>query len=143
MTTISKLDVAVHQLNIAIRLFLDGDYLASLTLAGAAEEILGRLCERGGKPVAVDFIVDYHLKDTDPALPEKKRRETLLNMLNRPRNAAKHANDPNEASFDVDQAWPLQMIMRAVPMCASLGVKPSEEMGKMIGWVHDHPEALQ
>jgi hypothetical protein len=40
---ITKLDVAVHQFNVAIRLFLDGDYLASLTLAGAAEEILGKL----------------------------------------------------------------------------------------------------
>lgn len=141
--TITKLDVAVHQLNVAIRLFLDGDYLASLTLAGAAEEILGRLCERAGKPVAIDFIVDYHLKDTDPALSDKKRRTILSDALNRPRNAAKHANNPDEATFDVDQAWPLQMIMRAVPMCASLGVKPSEEMGKMIGWVHDHPGALQ
>lgn len=36
MTTIAKRDVAVHQLNVAIRLFLDGDYPASLTLAGAA-----------------------------------------------------------------------------------------------------------
>ncbi|MGF6534311.1 hypothetical protein P3T20_005115 [Paraburkholderia sp. GAS206C] len=140
---ISKLDVAVHQLNVAIRLFLDGDYLASLTLAGAAEEILGRLCERAGKPIAIDYIVDYHRNDTDPALSDKKRRTILSDALNRPRNAAKHANDPNEATFDVDQAWPLQMVMRAVPMCASLGVKPSEEMGKMMGWVHDHPEALQ
>lgn len=143
MTTISKLDVAVHQLNVAIRLFLDGDYLASLTLAGAAEEILGRLCERANKPVAVDYIVDYHMKDTDPALSDKERRTILRNVLNSARNEAKHANDPNETSFDVEQVFPLQMIMRAVPMCASLGVKPSEEMGKMIGWVHDHPEALQ
>jgi hypothetical protein len=143
MTTISKLDVGVHQLSVAIRLFLDGDYLASLTLAGAAEEILGRLCERTSKPVAVDFIVDYHLKDTDPALSDKKRRKILRDLLNGPRNAAKHANDPDEATFDVDQAWPLQMIMRAVPMCASLGVKPSQEIGKIVAWIHDHPEALQ
>ena len=141
--TITKLDVAVHQLNVAIRLFLDGDYLSSLTLAGAAEEILGRLCERAGKPVAVDYIVDYHLKDIDPTLPEKKRRTILREVLNSARNEAKHANDPDETSFNVDRAFPLQMIMRAVPMCASLGVKPSEEMGKMIDWIHDHPEALR
>jgi hypothetical protein len=35
------------------------------------------------------------------------------------------------------------MIMRAVPMCASLGVKLSEEIGKMVDWIHDHPEALR
>ena len=38
---ITKLEIALHQLNVAIRLFLEGDYLSSLTLAGAAEEIWG------------------------------------------------------------------------------------------------------
>lgn len=143
MTTISKLDVAVHQLNVAIRLFLDGDYLASLTLAGAAEEILGKLCERAGKPVSVDFIVNYHMKDTDPALSDKERRKVLLDVLNSGRNAAKHANDPNETTFDVEQVFPLQMLMRAIPMCADLGVKPSDEIKAMVRWVKDHPEAQQ
>ncbi|MDW9232915.1 hypothetical protein C7S15_8820 (plasmid) [Burkholderia cepacia] len=64
-------------------------------------------------------------------------------MLNDARNEAKHANDPNETSFDVEQVFPLQMIMRAVPMCVSLGVKLSEEMGKMIRWIREHSEALQ
>lgn len=39
--TLTKLEVAVRQLDMALRLFLEGDYLSSLTLAGAAEEILG------------------------------------------------------------------------------------------------------
>lgn len=143
MPTITKLDVAVHQLNVAIRLFLDGDYLASLTLAGAAEEILGRLCEQAGKPVAVDFIVDYHMKDTDPALSDKERRKILRDVLNSGRNAAKHANDPNETTFDVDRIFPLQMLMRAIPMCAALAVKPSDEIKSMVRWVKEHPEAQQ
>ena len=65
---ITKLEVAAHQLNVAIRLFLESDYLSSLTLAGAAEEILGKISKRTGMPVAVESIIQYHLPDTDPAL---------------------------------------------------------------------------
>jgi hypothetical protein len=140
---ITKLDVALHQLNVAIRLFLDGDYLASLTLAGAAEEILGKLCERAGHPVAVHSIVDYHFKDTDPALSDKERRKILLELLNGARNAAKHANNPAEANFNVEQIDPLQMIMRAVPMCARLTNQPSDEIRAMVAWMRNHPEAFE
>ena len=140
---ITKLDVAVHQLNVAIRLFLDGDYLASLTLAGAAEEILGKLCERAGHPVAVASIVDYHFKDTDPALSDKERRKILLDVLNSARNEAKRANNSDETTFNVEQIYPLQMLMRAIPMCASLKVKPYGEIRAMVKWVHSHPEAFE
>ena len=40
---VSKIDAAVHQLDWAIRLFLDSEaYIPAITLAGAAEEILGQ-----------------------------------------------------------------------------------------------------
>ena len=42
--TLSKLDAAVDQLDWAIRLFLDNKaYVPAITLAGAAEEILGQM----------------------------------------------------------------------------------------------------
>lgn len=90
--------------------------------------------------MAVNFIVDYHIKDIDLTVREKRRREILLSILNKPRKLAKHTNDPNEATFEIDQAWPLQMIMRAMPMCAALGVVLSGEVIKMASWVHDHPK---
>lgn len=129
-----KLEVAVWQLDIAIRLFLEGDYLSSLTLAGAAEEILGRLCEREGMPIAVEAIIAHHWGDTDPAITDKERRAILLGILNRPRNEAKHANNPDETYFVVEQDFPLQMIMRAMPMAQSLGLHPSGE-AKMVAWI--------
>lgn len=130
----SKLEVAVSQLEQAIRLFLEGDYLSSLTLAGAAEEILGKLCERAGKPVSVEQIVAFHWNDTDPALPDAERRKILLTVLNRARNAAKHANNPEEATFDLEPDFALQMIMRAMPMTRTLGLPPSCE-AEMVAWI--------
>lgn len=141
-TTLTKLEVAVHQLDVALRLFLEGDYLSSLTLAGAAEEILGKLCERAGKPNAVEQIIAFHWNDINPALTDTERRRILLGVLNRGRNAVKHANDPNETDFVVEQVFPLQMIMRAMPMARSLGLPPSGEI-KMAKWIHAHPEATQ
>jgi hypothetical protein len=70
---VTKLQVATHQLAVAINVFLSGDYLCSLTLAGAAEEILGKLSARAGKPVAVDEIVQFHDDELDAAIPEGRR----------------------------------------------------------------------
>lgn len=140
--TLTKLEVAVSQLDQAMRLFLEGDYLSSLTLAGAAEEILGGLCKRAGHPVAIEQIVAFHMGDTDPALSDKERRNVLTGVLNRPRNAAKHANDPAETHFIVEQVFALQMIMRAMPMAKTLGSPPSRD-AEMVAWIRAHPEATR
>jgi hypothetical protein len=137
---LSKLQVASHQLSVAIRLFLDGDHLSSLTLAGAAEEILGKLSERAGHPVAIEEIIQYHWNDTDPKLPENERRKILLGVLNTARSAVKHANDPNEGDLEIEQVYALQMIMRAMPMARRLGLPPAGE-GDMVKWIREHPKA--
>lgn len=139
---LSKLQVASHQLGVAIRLFLEGDHLSSLTLAGAAEEILGKLSERAGHPVAVEEIVRYHWNDTDPALPDNERRKILLGVLNSARNAVKHANDPNDGDLVLEQTYALQMIMRAMPMAQRLGLPPTGE-ADMVRWIREHPEVTQ
>lgn len=135
--TITKIEIATRQLGSAIRLFLEGDHVSSLTLAGAAEEILGKLCERAGLPVAVDQIVNFHWDDTDPAQTDHERRKTLLSVLNGPRNAAKHANNPDEVDFDDDPDFALQMIMRAMPMARSLNSPPANEK-EMVDWIRKH-----
>lgn len=139
---LTKLEVAVHQLDTAIRLFLEGDHLSSLTLAGAAEEILGRLCKREGKPVATETIIAFHWGDTDVALTDKERGKLLLEVMNGARNAAKHANNASETDFVVEHTFPLQLIMRAMPMARGLGLTPSRE-AEMVAWIHAHPDAMR
>lgn len=140
--TLTKLQLAVHQLGVAIRLFLEGDYLSSLTLAGAAEEILGKLSERTGVAISVEEIIKFHWKDTDPNLTDTERRRIILSVLNAARNAVKHANDPNEGDFVVEQMHPLQMIMRAMPMARRLGLPPALEK-EIDVWIKTHPEATR
>jgi hypothetical protein len=92
--------------------------------------------------VAVEQIVDYHFKDTDPMLSDKARRKIIVDILNEGRNQAKHANDPNETDFVLEQIYPLQMIMRAMPMTRRLGGKMQHE-ARMVEWIRAHPEAVQ
>ena len=139
---ITKLEAATRQLDAAIALFFEGNHLSSLTLAGAAEEILGKLSGRDGKPVAVEEIVAFHRYDTDPALTDKQREKLLLGILNGAKNSAKHANDADETHCDVGQVFSLQMIMRAMPMARRLGSPPRREAA-MVAWVREHPEALE
>jgi hypothetical protein len=140
--TPTKLEAASRQLDAAMRLFLEGDYLSSLTLAGAAEEILGRLCERAGKTVAAEAVAAFHFPDTDPALTDQERKKILFDVMNRPRNEAKHANDPAETHVVVERDFALQMIMRAMPMARNLGASPPRD-AEMAAWIHAHPEATQ
>lgn len=87
----------------------------------------------------MEAVIAFHWGDTDPSLTDKERRAVLLGVLNSARNAAKHANDPNETHFIVEQDFPLQMIMRAMPMARTLGLPPSGE-AKMVAWIRTHSE---
>jgi hypothetical protein len=137
-TVITKLAVATIQLNAAIRLFFDGDYLSSLTLAGAAEGILGALSLHAQLPNAVDFVVEYYRGKTD-AETDREHRKFITDILNDARNQAKHAGDPSETHFELDRIQPVSMIMRALPMVEPLGGTVSDEMKAFAVWLNAHP----
>lgn len=92
---VSKTEAAVEQLDWAIRLFLDHQaYRPALTLAGAAEDILGK--------AVGDCAALHRLKSTNPQTD-----------LNKARNWLKHPTDPQEIRLDwLDAA--VQMIGRAL-----------------------------
>jgi hypothetical protein len=55
---LSKSEIAKRQIETACGIFLSGgDFLAVVTLAGAAEEILGNLLKRAGKANSMDDIL--------------------------------------------------------------------------------------
>ena len=82
---LSKIDAAVEQLDWAIRLFLDyGAYVPAISLAGAAEEILGKAVQgrSGFELLKKKFTADFGFS------------EKILNdeYLNRAKNWLKHWN---------------------------------------------------
>jgi hypothetical protein len=112
----TKQEAAYHQLKRSFVLFSrERDYLSALTLAGAADEILGKLvAAAGGQKKAIDaevvfitYIMSIHRENSS----EKEIRDFLLY----PRNALKHLAIGNREDLNfnfVDAAE--TMIDRAV-----------------------------
>jgi hypothetical protein len=107
--TLSKLDAAVDQLDWAIRLFLDHKaYVPAITLAGAAEEILG---EKLGTASA--FALLKQRITLMSGLPEKVVSQL---HLNRSKNWLKHwqgLRDVETINLELETEA-VQFIVRAV-----------------------------
>jgi hypothetical protein len=121
---VSKRKLAIIQLMQAVRLHTEeNDHISALTLAGAAEEILGQMLRKNGKTNAFeDYAVfenglwDYllELAATKTAV-KKPTPEQIKKGLNRVRNELKH-NDSGknirvEAIYDYETE---EMILRAI-----------------------------
>lgn len=138
----NQLVVSEHQLDTAIRLFLDNrDFYSSGTLAGAAEEILGKLLEDAGQEHALNNMISSVLKlltaEEVNALsdkPKKNPRSTISNELNFYRNWLKHyCKDDFELDIDPEDAA-VELIDRAVTNFFQLTGKETTHMRRFLEW---------
>ena len=107
---LSKLVIAQRQLEVAARLYVDGaDYLAVVTLAGAAEEILGSLLRRTGQEAMIDRIVEM-----DRELTSGRPFSVVNAEVNRARNALKHAREADEDTVAIEPGEATAMLGRAL-----------------------------
>lgn len=114
MTQLTKLNLAVQQLDHAISLFLKREHLISaITLAGAAEEILGKLATQAKLTPALErrtraaCALHRHLWGTDA------RAKTFADLKNKTRNELKHFIEGTQVEIDLEEEAML-MIDRAV-----------------------------
>lgn len=110
---ISKVDIASAQLDTAIQFYLDkSDLISAVTLAGAAEEILGNLVTQKGKTNALENIVDILCYIHKEIYEKEPNRKEYVNLRNGIRNEFKHfcsgesldVNLDNEAGKMIDRA---------------------------------------
>ena len=136
----NQLVVGEHQLDTAIRLFLnDRDFYSSGTLAGAAEEILGKLLENAGHEHALDNMVSSVLRlltaeevDALSDKPKKDPRSTISNELNFYRNWLKHyQKDDFELHIDTEDAAG-ELIDRAVTNFFQLTGRETKQMRRFL-----------
>lgn len=101
--TITKRQIASIQIHRALECYgIHNDYVSTLTLAGAADEICGAELKRQGISHALDEHIQL-LRSVEsafgyPVTDEKNWRISL----NRPRNELKHWNDPKILSLTLD-----------------------------------------
>ena len=108
---ISKLDAARQQLEVACRLVQRGEsILAVHTLCGAAEDILGRLAERANETSMFERMKAAAEDRFDRPMSSKE----VSDLINRTRNALKHANDPSEDPFNYNPDHGFIMLFRAL-----------------------------
>jgi hypothetical protein len=129
---VSKIGAAVEQLDWAIRLFVDQAYIPAITLAGAAEEILGGAVVEGRAAHArlkKKMSADYSLTE-----------KAVSDHLNQTRNWLKHWGAPEEAKearIKLDE-HALQLIFRALLNLQTLGLPPPAEAPRLHTWLTEN-----
>lgn len=121
---LTKLAIAERQLELACALYLaEEDYLGVVTLAGASEEIMGKLLQRQGRAAMID-----HLIELDRELSGGRPFKVVNDEVNRARNALKHANDPNEDLVVIEPGEANAMLGRALVNLTLFGSTLTETM---------------
>ena len=107
-------NIAAHQLITALRLWSEDDYLSALTLAGAAEEILGKRLRSLGQTPSFDLIKNEIVSlakqfgDTDLGTGK-----LVADLLNQTRNELKHYAGDESLVFDL-RADAAEMLERGI-----------------------------
>ncbi len=137
---LSKLDAAQRQLDVASNLFSNrGDRLALHTLAGAAEEILGKLLERA----AQESVFEQMRVSAEQRFGRSITGSDLSGLVNKSRNSLKHANDPNEDPFEYDSDAAVAMFIRALVNYQLVTGSLTDPMEKaLVALRHEYPKLV-
>ena len=113
MKQVKKIEIALIQLRTAIQLFKKGNYISAITVAGAAEEILGEIAlKRKGTNALMadkaflDEIAD-HLKKPRPGL------KNVVNQRNKVKNELKHNKTGNDYTIQHDFKYEAEELILA------------------------------
>ncbi len=134
---VNKIDVAVNQLDWAIKLFLDHQaFVPAITLAGAAEEIVGQA-------VASDSAFQALKKNLSEksGLPEKLVSQDLLNKV---KNWFKHWGEMrDEESIEIDlETEAIQYLLRAITNLVTYDKTFTRETPRFLDWLNENRKDL-
>ena len=137
---LSRINLACEQLDVAIEIFFaKRSYVASLTLAGAAEEILGDALKAGGQSHAL--ALRFKLRERAHALarlPTPVKKE-FFDRQNYARNAAKHMGERSRRHEDQyfwadPQKAARDMILRAMHNQKLLRIPETDQRRRFLAW---------
>lgn len=112
--TYKKSDIALEQLNLALELYLDDrEYISALTLAGAAEEILGKLVKRAGGTPYIDEKKEAFQNLYGTLFDKEISNQDYFQLENKPRNEMKHLMSGEDLTMNSERECG-KMLMRAM-----------------------------
>jgi hypothetical protein len=95
--------IALAQIETALRLFFEGvDLFSVVTLAGAAEEIFGKLVRARGGANSLDELAKAGVAIHQFLFKETAELRSFRNRANRARNASKHLNADEAPTITLD-----------------------------------------
>ncbi len=121
--TVSKVEMAKLQMDAAIAAYFDRRLVASITLAGAAEEIFGAMLTRDCIQNSVEKIASL-----PPLRAIFDKQEDRINFLNNVRNNLKHASNKLEDDFAIAELDAFFMIARALGNSELLNIEDTRAM---------------
>ena len=130
----NKFDIAVGQLETAIRLFLqDGcDMFSAITLAGSAGEVLHGLVVKARRKPFVDEVVQMNASPTPSRSQVIKHINATLFI-----NEMKHYDDRNEEVIEFDaEECAMGAILKAIADYKTLTHTESAAMKAFIAWTY-------
>jgi len=128
----TKQEIARIQLERAIDLFFEGqDYISTITLAGASEEITRQILERQGKPTSSEKLKEWVVENH----PDSPALNNFYVHANKTRNSLKHFTDPEELEVFVDQAEAQYWVTRALLNYEWSNLILTEPMVKLMFWL--------
>jgi hypothetical protein len=134
----SRRDVAVQQLETALRLYFEGrDFYSVITLAGAADTILAQMLRIEGKEPRLEELKKATVEIARSLLGQEVSPKWVADRANLARNALKHwdPDQPVRVSFDAKEEA-TDMLDRAVTNYWSLVGEVTPEMQRfMTAWL--------
>jgi hypothetical protein len=128
---LTKLEIAERQLNRAISLLIeDNDRVSSITLAGAAEEILAALLKSVGKTDVLSEIC-HASADMGRAIGETWKTKTFKYDFNFVKNELKH-HDNGCDHIPIFEEAPKEIISRAIENFRRISGNYSHQMQTFI-----------
>ena len=135
--TYDRVDLATQQLNVAISLFLKRkSFVAALTLAGAAEEILGEALSQRGQQNSLELKYEV----MEPILIMRHQtKEDFIEDENRALIAVTHMASASDQSVTLDlEEAAYSMIDRACDNYDLLGLPRTATMRAFDNWFYEH-----
>lgn len=133
---LTKLQVAEHQLERALTLFLEeSDIVSAITLAGASEEILGKLLEKQGKKPALSSMVEATVSIARLLQNRERESKHFIALANHFRDGLKHITDGQPLT--VTREAGVEILDRAVENYFALTGWLSPAMQRFLQVAHD------
>lgn len=97
-----KKDIALKQLRASAKLYNESNYVSSITLSGAAEEILGKIATKRKKTNQLENEVIYLKSIYEYFSGHSVSDKELIRKINKTRNELKHNDSGTNEWFETD-----------------------------------------